>query len=357
MKICIVTVYDSINCGSYWQAFVLGHVLEKKGHTVLYLKRAHQNSSNSIRYQMITYIKRCIAFGTKDANTGIKNFIEFRRLHKMFKTITADDALGDKDVEAIILGSDTIWDMEEYYFSENFPVYWGEIFFNKTILPYAASCGNTKGIDESLKDRMIRCINSWNKIGVRDNSTRELILPFTDRTINVVLDPTLLLKKEQYSEIAHLGDRDHKGKYLLLYIFNKIPDAVAKEIRNFAETKGLTIVALTHSFGIGEVRANNHPHAFINAFYYADYVITDTFHGTAFSINFNKQFLVIDEGKNKIHEMLQSLNLEERLWNVEDLSQIYNLSRLTIDYSVVNRCLEKNREKSYQFLDEGISGL
>ena len=88
---------------------------------------------------------------------------------------------------------------------------------------------------------------------------------------------------------------------------------------------------------------------FLNYIHESSYVITDTFHGTIFSINFNKKFISIDRGKNKVNELLGNCNLIDRLVNNNDISeQLEN----DIDYGEVNISVEKLRDKSVQFLEK-----
>ena len=84
---------------------------------------------------------------------------------------------------------------------------------------------------------------------------------------------------------------------------------------------------------------------------YADYVITDTFHGTVFSINFNKNFIAIDKGKKKVSDLLSMLKMENRILKNRSISELFLAPP---DYTECNYCLEHFRKKSWSFLNNAL---
>lgn len=351
MKICIVTVHDSINCGSYWQAYALGHALKKMGHDVRYLRRASYDKSGATKKRNLklligSFIYQSIGSGIR----FMRCLMGFRSAQKKMSEMDLTPE-SIRDTDCFILGSDTIWNFDAAHFRRNRDIFLGKLFLEKKVIPYAASAGNTQKPQFDKIEGLAEIISGWTAIGVRDNATRDIIASFTDREISMVCDPTLLMKKDDYLQIAPPASTP---KYILLYLFEALSPEMIRELQEFAREKNLRLVKGTSGdmsipcdhIGFGR------PDDFLSCFAHADYVITDTFHGTVFSANLEKRFVAINRNKNKVNGFLAQMQLSDRL--LSDGDSLTAALEKEIDYVPVRSSIEAHRAESLSFLETAI---
>lgn len=346
MKLCIVTVYDSINCGSFLQAYILKEKCEKMGFEVYFLKRSIVEKFLLNIHHYGKAIKNLFACGLKSYFEKRNIDREFKKMQKKFKTIRMKDV---KNVDFVIIGSDTMWNINEKYFKRNYKLFFGGCFPGVHQITYAVSVGNTKMNEINRLKNINNYISNFDKISVRDDYTKFVVEEAKKCSPVVVCDPTLLFNKNEYKNIIY--KRIEKEKYIYLYLFNDLSDIQKKNIKKFAMNNNLIIIDGTNDKKWANKSIYNTPELFLNYMFYADYIITDTFHGTIFSINFNKKFVVINRNKNKVNEFLEKCNLKNRLIDSQNLTDI--LIR-KIDYKKVNNLLNDFRKKSVKFLNEAL---
>ena len=204
-------------------------------------------------------------------------------------------------------------------------------------------------------------LSKYNSISVREKQAeillKKLQLPIDIRT---VLDPTLLLSKEIWNLYALKRLVDEP--YMILYSVetkdqNKLITQMAKKI---AKVKKLKIVGIYYGGRQQRIEGTDKnffrvtPSVFLSLFLYADYCIVSSFHGTAFSINFQKNFLTITPGRfnSRVDNLLTLCNLKKRL--VVDSSYDINDAFTDIDYSLVNKIIEEERQSSIDYLRNSL---
>lgn len=349
-KIVIVTVYDSVNSGSYWQARTMGDAIKDLGYTPVYLKRRKNSMSSSSFFSKVTNIgKSFIKYGFSSAKRYLLITKEFKNAASYF-SIISENELDSPDIRAYILGSDTIWNLDSKYFVNNADVFWGRTFSNAIVIPYAASVGNTS-IEKCREiSDVVSIIKSWHRVGVRDSHTKMIISELSQISPELVCDPTLLFDSHYYSKFSK---RPCQEKYIFLYLFSKLDKTTSDALVNFAHRNGyMVIIGSSHvQPAYCDKIIINSPIAFISYMLYADYVITDTFHGTVFSLNFNKNFIAIDKGKKKVHDILSIVNMQSRLLNSSSISDLFLAPP---DYTECNYRLDQLRKKSWSFLIDAL---
>ena len=200
-----------------------------------------------------------------------------------------------------------------------------------------------------LKERLL----DYDKITVREDKAVELL-----RGIGIeseqVIDPTLMLNKDEWEK--YMSESLVNEPYVLVYHPYNIVDIqkIYEVARKIADKKRLKVVSflwwerkpIKHA---DRTIFNASPGEFLSLMYHADYIITNSFHGTAFSINFNKQFWVFSPSKfsSRITSIIKMLGIENRLINtqIED-NEIDNL----IEYDVINRKLDSERACAMEYL-------
>ena len=350
MKICIVTVYNSINSGSFWQAKALGKVFENLGAEVVYLKRKNSiDSSSSIINQIIFILKKLLKHGFSEAIKACQMFLDFKKEQASFNILANKDKFFN-DIDLFVLGSDTIWNLDSGYFSKNYRIYFGEIFKNKDVISYAASIANTS-IETIKKYKDIpTMLDNLKGISVRDENTYKMVKELSQNNVQLVCDPTLLLTKQDYIKLNSTSKEEKK--YIFLYLFSRLSNSQVDNIKKFAEKNNLKIIGGTNNEKYCDECIVNNPNNFLNYMIYADYVITDTFHGTIFSTNLEKNFVVINRNKQKVNNFLKMVKLDDRLVNEENISKKFDTS---IDYSYCNRKIKEFRKESLKFIKEYLN--
>ena len=143
MKICIVTMFHNMNCGSYWQAYALGKYLEHQGHTVCYLNRKKFGKSGfTIRKHTVNTAKAFLKHGI----SGVK---KYRYRTKAFQSaadqfsVIPDRKKYFRDMDCFVIGSDTLWDFNVRFFEKHYKIFSGQRFAPTPVVAYAVSAGNT----------------------------------------------------------------------------------------------------------------------------------------------------------------------------------------------------------------------
>ena len=347
MKLGIVTVYQSYNCGSFLQAYALHRVLTKQGHTVSFLRNSWTVESR-LWYRLLQAAKYISTRKPKRAKHLLKVYNNFRKARKTL-SITPDFA----SMAAVIYGSDTIWNTDDTYFLKHRNRFFGADYDGVKIA-YAASIGSTSAQELLSNPALCNAISSFRAIGVRDTATLEFVKAcYGDHTtIESVIDPTMLLPRAEYEQLA--CPVPEKG-YILFYHFGAIAENVKKQVRDFADKTGRKIVVIGENVGWADAYVSYDPYLMLSYYQNADYIITNTFHGNVFSLIFNKQFISFGKNKAKVCSLLEQFGLSERL--VDPETPFSSLFDQQIDHSVTNKTLETLRQHSLEFLKQQLSEL
>lgn len=267
-----------------------------------------------------------------------------------YKTFTQMNEKSN-DLDKVICGSDQIWSplfFDSHYFLDF-------VNDNSKKISYAPSFGVSNIQDEYLEKKVKKLINTFepDNISVREEQGKKIIEKLCNKDVMVTLDPTLLLTKEEW--INALGIKPSKDQYILCYFLgkNKKYVKIAKEISKKLnlKLKVLPVNNLIDKFDKESIISNCGPKEFVEYISNASYVLTDSYHGILFAINFNKQFTAFKRFKenkfsqnSRVFNILRNLDLSDRLYNDKDL----NLSK--IQYNKINKRLEIKRKASMTFL-------
>lgn len=322
-KIVLVTVYNSENSGSYLQAYALGRVLKSLKYEVAYYKRPVKGTSHAIKPHIIWSLKKLAKLKFKSAIYPLKTWWTYHLVQKDF-TICDSQSHFFKEAKTVIIGSDTLWDFSSDYFTCQSQIYTGKIFANKTVMTYAVSAANTTVDKFTTVVNQTDGLDHIKRILVRDTHTQNLVAIATNKTADLVCDPTLLLTPQDYSifyKTPHV-----KESYLLLYYFGKIENQLKSIIINFAEEHHLKIVSLLEVRLWADYCTHSSPSNMVSYFKNANCIVTNTFHGTAFSLIFGKPFAVHNLNNNKVNELLNFYQQGNRLFlNPENIPSLLSL--------------------------------
>ena len=352
-KVGILTFHDAHNYGAVLQAYALKEYIKQLGFNVKIINYHHYEIPDGFAK------KRKIDF----AKVGLHKFSYFDHCTRwekfaLFINELTDNArevyISEKELEKLnidywICGSDQIWNTDiTHGFNKGF-----FLDFNTTgkKISYAVSMG-IPSLEEKYEEEFKKAVNSLDCISVREESLKEYVEKFTDKEIKRVIDPTLLLNPEDYDEI--IEENPIVGKYLLIYALGP-DDRLTKIAQKIAKEKNLEIVELNDckvSNYFCKQISNAGPEEFLSLIKNADAVVTNSFHGTIFSILFKRDFYTITRlnRNSRMENILNIVDMRDRLIdNVEDLSKVKNQ-----DFEKAFENIQKVRESSIEFLKSAL---
>lgn len=389
MKVAIASCYYNRNYGSMLQAYATQKIVEKMGHraiTIRCLYPINYMTQPKIRYYIhklnnIDIVKSKIRqhkgklWAANNAeymkNIGIRNE-KFDDFYKQYIHLSKPNNTRSEltqfvsNMDAVIVGSDMLWH----------PINIEHDYYTLTFVPdpikkisYATSFGTTI-IPKYQRVVAKKFLERFNSISVREESGIKVINDLgVDKPVQVVLDPTLLFTAKEWMNIQN-RDPIIDQKYIFCYLLG-----VNREHRHIAQKlqskTGYKIVTLPHldeyvhsDEDFGDCRLFNvGPSEFINLIRNAEFILTDSFHGTCFSILNQKKFLTFNRFQKKnsqstntrISSLLHIVNLENR--HIKDLMSYDKLEKLiekNINYDYVNKEIDRERKKSICFLSKAL---
>lgn len=356
----ILTIHVGTNFGSILQTIATSRMVESFGINPIIIdympdrvlfKRYLREAFRSI-YRLI---RRIIILPVYLINRHI--YRGFLKKHvKLSKAITSADpfmVLCPK-CDIYITGSDQVWNsvhnegFDGHYYFEGFP--------EKTVKVAFSSSIGREDFDESEKSKVKELLDGYRAISVREDSAVKILDKLGIKAIQI-LDPTFMLDRVQWQ--SFMSKRIVKESYVLVYTpYNTVDkEVIYRSARTLATKYDLKIV--TFSWDIrGEKLADKtikfaNPGDFLSLMNFADFVITNSFHGTAFSINLNKQFWVFQPSafSTRIESILRKTQLTDRML----LSDLSDQDITEIDYTNVNKVLDAERNIAYNFLKQALS--
>lgn len=349
-KAIIVTVYNSENSGSFLQAFAMKTVLEREGYEVAFFERDVTNTSHDLKSRLKLAAKDILKLKFTDAAFVLKKYKNFDKYISSLKTCTKDSDFY-KEAETVVIGSDTVWNFEVKSFRNKGAVYLGSAFEGKRVLTYAASAANVSSEKFHEVYEKHGCFEKLYGILVRDEYTKKLVKDETGFEAELVCDPTLLLSAEDFRNLFSEKIKFSKP-YILLYYFEKISPEMQKAIRAYADKNGMDVYSIITNRKWCDRSFAASPGAMMTLYDNASAIITDTFHGTAFSMNFEKPFAVYDEGKKKIEGLLSMYGESDRLFSKP--SQIETILNYNATVGSSGN-LEKNRAGALELLRKALN--
>ncbi len=370
-KIGIITFHRSHNYGAVLQAYALLTTLKKMGHNVeiidywpkyregdysLFNFRSKPNNGKiTLASTLKTSLKRVLTLPNRwKVYARFNNFIKHR-----LKVANTSNQLGsgiaDK-YDVIVCGSDQIWRYKSGRIAGFDDVYFAKYPLNKNVtkLSYGASMGDMD-LDEDAKKIFSKLIENLDFISVREDSLLELVKPLTKKIPVKVLDPVFLISEPEWRKL--IKRNDNNKKYLLFYHLLENQEAVnlAKKI---AKERKLEIIQVrgvninVNPFSPGNIKHSAGPIDFITLIAYADYVVSTSYHGVAFSILFQKPFSALGFKNHgyRIKSLLKSFGIEQCL--IEKKSTNYPTA---INYTSVNVQLKEMVNNSLSFLNQSIN--
>ncbi|MFP3515255.1 polysaccharide pyruvyl transferase family protein [Pseudomonas sp. SIMBA_077] len=363
MKIGLITIHNSCNYGAVLQTFATQETLKKYGRVEI------------INYQNIHTDKttKLVRFGFKPKDTlrlgkdllkilpkirilnKFKSF--FSNHYKLSGVPTQNLRALEKKYDVFVCGSDQIWNPK--IISENGTIdtnYFLEFVSTGKKISYASSMGS-HSYTKKEQETICSYLKTFHRVSVRESDSADYLRKVLARPVDHVLDPTLLLNKEEWCKSLNIKKDDSKKPYILVYVLlkNKV---LTETVKAVAEKLGLNVIAIDQN-PFTTMHCTTHindagPSQFIELYSNAAFVVTNSFHGCAFSINFNIPFLITPPptGLNRIMSLLKAVGAESRAINSKE--EAIKIIDQGLDFNSINSKLNVLRSESKRYISEAL---
>ena len=364
LKVCGVTFENTINYGSCLQAYALKTAIES----------LHVGKNDSCSYDLLktrviklasdnlNYSGKRIGLVFKVCNRFLlfpirRKFKGFERKHMRYADCECmtDLPITNDVYNAFVCGSDVIWNLKYSYGTGIFLL----DFAQKYKFSYAASFGSSE-IPETEIEIFKKYLPMLDAISVREKSAVEMVENKIGVPAKFVCDPCMLLTKKQWESLCEQKTNNQKRPYIFVYTThaNDVLDHVIQELQS--ET-GLQVNKAVWSGKFEElIKAFfthiNTPQEWISMIRDAEYVVTNSFHATVFSIMFHKKFYTVVHGEKskginlRMYDLLNLFGLSNRMIN----SASEQIDTNEIDFSNVDHVIEQLRKDGFDYLQENL---
>lgn len=337
MRIGIVTFYQAANHGAFLQQYALKETLRRR-----YAADVH----------ILKYPSR---FLKKEIDSRIHSKPRWLRLSRLSDLVTFhlktrgcfqySPHRMDEPFDSVVFGSDEIWNIKNY-FSGYCPILFGAGIRTRSKVAYAPSFGEMSDGKE-IPAEVAGLLKEFDAISIRDHNSQERVLDITGKSVPIVLDPTFLYSFEEEMSRHKASTND----YLLVYATHVSAEQKDK-IKTYAKKNGLRIVSAgNYQSWVDKHQNHVHPFKTLSLFKSAHCVFTNTFHGLALGLKFQKPIVLGDiSGKeNKVNSLCSRLRIQPRFLDEQE----------ALDETWINGTHQENRlsqlqEESLDFLDQAL---
>ena len=362
----ILTYHTGYNYGASLQAFALQTVLRKMGYDseIVNFETKRFKASREMITPKPTRLKEVIKIVTR-----IPYWCTLQKRQKMFDDYTqnilktsplyrTEKEVGEHaaDYDCIICGSDQIWNLSQDDAPAANPLFFLNFPKHQRRISYAASFGKWVKEAPKYEDVFLPWLKQFDAISVREQSGVDY-LNSIGIDCEISLDPTVLLDKEDYDSIC--ADRLIKEKYILMFGWTTNQDLIdtAKKVSRELHLPVYNIVPPPRAMFCGIPRKLDvGPREFLSMIKHAEFVVTNSFHGTAFSTTFEKPYVSIVTGKadTRMESLLAQLGLSDHLVSKDKVDVE---AMMLTDFSSVREKKAALRKTSLDYLKRSLQGL
>ena len=366
-KVGIITLHRVVNYGSVLQTYALQEKIKSLGYnvevidyfperlTMLGMLKRIKNKSQKLRKSLIIRTAaRIIIFPSYIIRFHM--FFDFLKkyINMTSKTYKSIEEVNNEtfDYDIYCTGSDQVWNCgwnEKF----DYPYYLSFAPDDKKKIAYAASFGKSK-LDSNEISETKKYLKRYDSISLREKSGVDIVNGLGIKNSVNVVDPTLLLNGNEWRKIS--SNKYKNEKYILVYNLNR-NKKIDRYAENLSKKTGLKIKFLSYQlhefYKHGQIVCNPKVEDFLALIDNAEFVITDSFHATAFSINFHTQFVIVypEKYSTRLQSILEITGLENRVAKDENDLDITNKK---INYKEVDTKLDKERTKSFEWLKNAL---
>ncbi|MCC8127145.1 MAG: polysaccharide pyruvyl transferase family protein [Clostridiales bacterium] len=370
MKIGIITFHASYNCGSILQCMALKRVLEDKGHTVDIINYSSKSQQKlySVFYKKMTLKNIVKNFLCIPGYSTIKNHYKqygdyIKRIFNLESTplITEEEMLHTSlpEYDVLIAGGDQVWNVKVEDFST---AYFLDFSDNAYKFSYSPSLGATNINESEFASTYRELLLRFGGISCREVNGKKWLEELTGRHVDLVLDPSFLLNSQVWNSYIVPSDSLPFSGFIFYYAFSYSP-ANNEIVQSMAEQANLPVYIIdSKQWYIKHLSKYKNfvlckdtgPNAFLSLMRNADYVMTTSFHGTAFSLIYEKKFVYLEtEGHEPTDDrtsfLIKQVGLADRYIYPKEVT--LKLLSSPINYPAVNEKLDALKEIAFKYLD------
>lgn len=379
MRISVVTLFDNGNYGSELQSIAMTLYLKNKDHepVLCHIKAPNKalrllevlidavilKTNTFFNAEMKKYLSDCTINAEKQRSISseLREYVHsFVSRHIVSERVSRWNVPNGK-FDAYICGSDQIWS------ALKLPIC-SKLFLNGVSpnrkIAYAPSMGLDTLPTYYIK-KVRKYISDFKYLSVREKAAKHAIIENFGIDARQVLDPTMLVGRDVWdSMLAFEGKKTPKKEYIFCYFLGEFSDETVRCINDIA--KGYEVIILPYEEDSIKVQNGNYqladPLDFVNLIKYARYVLTDSFHGSVFSVLYEKQFVVTKRthiGRvaqtSRITSLLTMFGLEKQY--CQYANEMHNALKTNIDYSTIYKQLKNEQKNSRAFLDNALDEI
>lgn len=372
-KVLLTTVFSGYNYGSSLQVLATKTILKELGYDcrLVAMKSLIKGRDIRIKKLITILIRSWLIRGKNGANAlstykgsynkvmigdSVTRFEQFTNeyLEPHYMSWNSMKRLA-KECIACFAGSDQIWNSSTMYVD---PMYYLRFAPAEKRIAFAPSFGRDF-VAEYNKKKMSKWISDFAYLSVREDSGVRLIKELTGRDAIHLIDPTLMVKGETWKNTLNLQNK--QKNYILTYFLDKPSESARKAIAELKETLKCEVIAIPYQFddmSYCDKVVPTGPIEFLDLINNAKCVLTDSFHGTAFSINLHTPFYVFERNygtahsqNSRIESILKMMNMLDRFKQKDIVGQLK-----AINFEVSEQILSDERNKSRNYIINTING-
>lgn len=366
IKIGIITMHKVLNAGSSLQAWALYHKIEQLGYSCEIIDYQYPNQFHRSRQQTIdsrhdlirSWINRgkyFLLYRTKKQHQRFSKFWQSSWQSSAPYNTPKSLQLNPPRYDIYIVGSDQVWNPKCMYGDPSFFCAFAK---DKPRISYASSFAQADIPDKLYKTYEI-LLSGFSSISVREEGARDLVRKLTGKDATVVCDPTLLLTKQDYAPFIAKSEIKIKKPYILAYIlsyaYNPYP-TILEVIEKVSRERKLPVFYMMANtiddYHFGHSITNAGPNEFLSLIANAECVVTSSFHGVAFALNFEKDFYAVlpknVDNNNRIYSLLNIVGAQDRIVQNDPN---FHISQRSINYNDITKRIKLFRDRSIEYLE------
>ena len=370
MNIGIMSMQRIINYGSFLQAYGLKKTIQNMGHTVTFVDyrvgkplvsesiSSNQKFESKFKRMMKVFFSPPYRMNRKqsiDSSKAFSNFCHTFQNEWLPILGVTDERVYSPKLDVLVIGSDEVFNCTQSNLDVGYsPQLFGYENSAEKLITYAASFGSTtiEKLDKYGKTTEIsNLLKEFDAISVRDKNSHDIIKTLTAIDPIDSIDPVLLY---DFSNEVDNIDVD-LSNYIVVYAYSeRINKIEAEAIQAFAHSKGKKTLSIGVKQSFTDLYVNVDPFTLLAYITNADYVITDTFHGTVFSIKYQIPFATLIRPSNieKLSDLLEKFGLSSR--TVNDANNIKDVCTEEIDKLNILKLLKTYRESAITYLKDNL---
>ena len=328
-KVGIVTLCGYYNLGNKLQNYALTKVLEDLGCQVETL--FYQEADNAYGVPQLK------EFANQYLHEIMVNFND----HQQVKNLASK-------YDAFLVGSDQVWNFNFTDVKRYLPIFFLQFAPSYKRISYAASFG-IKEIAYNFRIPYIQGLTHMQGLSVREQEGAEIIRSLCGEKAHVHVDPTMLLTAEDYKKLARSSSYLPKEKFVAINVLRGLTDKQITEIGKFCVEQKCAAIDVNYLLSQRKIGVEE----FLYAILHAEYVFTDSFHCTVFSILFHRPFLTYAGNSadmfSRISTLLDFCGLEQHVYHNGD-----SLKNFQMDFDVADRTIPLKRQEAFSYLRKAL---